>query len=193
MKSKDQVLLEEAYEKVLLCEKGYDEAWEMFHLKGTDVQKMNRELFGFKYKTPEKMDKDSKVDVLAKKLGAYIDKLPVQKFSWKKITELKTMDSKWLKAFQSIQESPNVEQECIKLMSQRDAEGEPRPGGKKTNEEILNDVKNGLGDPVVLLKMPSTFYAVGGRTRMFAALATKTDIKAIVLTPEILQKFKDQD
>jgi len=190
MKSKDQVLLEEAYEKVLLCEKGYDEAWELFHLKGTDVQKMNKELFGFNYKTPEEMDKDTKVDKLAKRLGAFIDKLSVQKFSWKKITELKTMDSKWLKAFQSIQESPNVEQECIKLMSQRDAEGEPRPGGKKTNEEILQDVKKGLGDPVVLLKMPAAFYAVGGRTRMFAALATKTDIKAIVLTPEILQKFK---
>ncbi len=190
MKSKDQLLLEEAYEKVLLNEKGYDEAWEMFHLKGSDVQQMNKELFGFNYETPEAMNKDSNVDVLAKRLGVFIDKLPAQKFPWNKITELKTMDPKWLKAFQSIQESPNVEQECVKLMSQRDAEGEPRPGGKKTNEEIINDVKHGLGDPVVLLKMPTAFYAVGGRTRMFAALATKTDIKAVILTPEILQRFK---
>jgi hypothetical protein len=37
--------------------------------------------------------------------------------------------------------------------------------------------------------MPSKTYIVGGRTRTFAALAIKTDIKATILTPEILQKF----
>ena len=185
-------LLAEKYEQVLLNEDGYEEAWEMFHLKGSDVQKMNRELFGFNYETPEAMNKDPKVDMIAKSLGTFIDKLKIQKLPWNKIPGLKTMVPKWLKAFQSIQDSPNVEQECVKLMLQRDAEGGPRPGGKKPNEKIIKDIKEGLGDPVVLLKMPSAFYAVGGRTRMYAALATKTDVRAIILTPEILQQWKHQ-
>lgn len=189
MKSRDQQLLEEAYQKVLLNEDGYAEAWELFHLPGTDVQQMVRTLFRFNYKSKEAMDNDPRVDALAKKLGSYMDRLPVQKFPWNKIPTLITLDAKWVKAFQSVQDSPNPEEECIKLMEQRDAEGGERPGGKKTNAEILNDVKTGSGDPVVILQMPSKTYIVGGRTRTLAALAIKTDIKSVILTPDILQGF----
>ena len=71
-----------------------------------------------------------------------------------------------------------------------DEGGAKRPGGKLGNDTLFSNIKNGLGDPVVILKTPSASYAVGGRTRMFAALAAKTDIKAIILTPEILRQFK---
>jgi hypothetical protein len=190
MKSRDQILLEECYQKILLIsERGYDEAWELFHLPGADVQQMVKSLFKFNYKTREEMDNDDKVDQLAERIGAIIDKMPAQKFPWNEIHKLKTLDTKWVQAYQAIQDSPNVEEECIKLMDQRDAEGEKRPGGKKTNKEIFDDVVKGLGDPAVYLKMPSAIYAVGGRTRTFVALATKTNIKAVILTPEILQRF----
>jgi len=192
MKNKDTLLLEAAYQRVLLNEAGYSEAWELFHLPGPDVQQMVRNLFRFNYKSKEAMDDDPKVDALAKKLGSYIDRLPVQKFPWNKIPTLITLDAKWVKAFQSIQNSPNVEEACIKLMEQRDAEGGERPGGKKNNSEIVDDVKKGSGDPVVILQMPSKTYIVGGRTRTFAALGIKTDIKAVILTPDILQGFIKQ-
>jgi hypothetical protein len=135
------------------------------------------------------MDKDSKVDDLAHKLGSYMDTLPVVKYPWNEIPNLKETDPKWIKAMQSIQNSPDVESEYIKLMTQRDNQGEPRPGGKKGNDELFNGVKQGTEDPVVILKLPTGMYAVGGRTRMYAALASKTNIKAIILTPEILSKF----
>jgi len=189
MDKKDQQLLEEAYQRILLNEDGYAEAWELFHLPGKDVQQLIKSLFKFNYKSKEAMDEDPKVDQLAKKLGSYIDKLQTQMFPWDKIPSLKTLDVKWVKAFQSIQVSPNVEEECIKLLDQRDQEGDPRPGGKLTNKEIIEMVKKKLGDPVVYLQMPSSLYAVGGRTRTFVALALKIPIKAVILTPEILKYF----
>lgn len=173
----------------LILEKNYDEAWELFHLKGQDVRELVKNVFKLNYPTPEAMDRDPKVDKLAHQLGAYMDRLPVVSFPWNQIPALETMDPKWVKQMLQIQNLPNAEQAYIELMNKRDEEGGPRPGGKKGNDELINDVKNDRAEPVVILKMPSKMYAVGGRTRMFAALALKKNIRAIILTPENLVRF----
>ena len=190
MKNRDQILLEEAYTRVLLQEKNYDEAWELFSLKSQEVKDLVKKVFKLNYPSLDAMNNDPKVDELAHKLGDYMDSLPVTKYYWSQIPNLKEIDQNWIKKMQTIQNAENVEQEYIKLMTQRDKEGGERYGGKLGNNTLFNNVKNGLGDPVVILKTPSASYAVGGRTRMFAALAAKTDIKAIILTPEILRQFK---
>jgi hypothetical protein len=190
MKNKDQVLLEQAYLKVLLNEKNYDEAWELFSLKSPDVKKLVKNVFKLNYPDLETMNNNPKVDELAHKLGAYMDTLPIVKYPWGKIPNLKEIDLNWIKKMQLIQNSVNPEEEYIKLMDKRDAEGGERYGGKLANKQLFNNVKQGIGDPVVLLKLGEITYAVGGRTRMFAALASKTDIKAIILTPENLSRFK---
>lgn len=176
-------------ESFLSSEKNYYEAWELFHLKNPAVKKLTKNLFELDYSSPEAMDKDPKVDELAHKLGVYIDTLPVVEYSWKEIPNLKEIDPKWIKIMQSIQDLPNVKEKYVELMTKRDNEGDERPDGKLTNERLFKDVEQGINDPVVLLKLSKNVYAVGGRTRMFAALASKTNIKAIVLTPKILSKF----
>ncbi len=190
MKTKDQILLEEAYLRVLLTEKNYDEAWELFSLKSPDVKKLVKNIFKLNYPDLDAMNNDPKVDELAHKLGTYMDTLPTVKYPWKKIPNLKEIDSEWIKKMQLIQNAVNPEEEYIKLMDKRDAEGGERFGGKLTNKQLFNNIKQGIGDPVVLLNIGETTYAVGGRTRMFAALASKTDIRAIILTPENLSRFK---
>lgn len=175
----------------MLLEKNYDEAWELFGHIEPEVKKLIKNIFKINNDNVEIMNKDPKVDELAHKLGAYMDTLPVTKFPWNQIPNLKEIDQNWIKKMQSIQNSSNVEAEYVKIMTQRDNEGGERFGGKLTNDTLFKNVKQGLGDPVVILKLPNAMYAVGGRTRMFAALASKTNIKAIILTPEILSKFSN--
>lgn len=179
-------LVEESF---LSSEKNYYEAWELFHLKNPNVKKLIKNIFKLNYPNSKAMDEDPKIDELAHKLGAYIDTLPVIEYSWKKIPSLKEIDSKWIKIMQSIQDVPDVKEKYAELMAKRDNEGDERPDGKLTNERLFNDVEQRINDPVVLLKLSKNMYAVGGRTRMFAALASKTNIKAIILTPKILSKF----
>lgn len=176
-------------ESFLSLEKNYYEAWELFHLKDPAVKKLIKNIFELDYPNPEAMDEDPKVDELAHELGAYMDTLPATKYPWEKIPNLKEMDSKWIKAMQSIQNAPNVKKEYVELMTKRDDEGDERPDGKLANETLFSDVEQGKNDPVVILKLKENAYAVGGRTRMYAALASKTNIKAIILTPKILSKF----
>jgi hypothetical protein len=176
---------------MVLTESNYHEAWELFHLGKDDgnVRKFVKDVLKINNDDPDKLNKDPKIDTLAKNLGSYMDTLPVTDFPWNQISNLKTIDQNWVKEMLSIQNKPNVEEEYVRLMDRRDKEGGERPGGKLENSKLFNLVKSKTAEPVVILKLPTGMYAVGGRTRMFAAVASKTNIRAIILTSENLLKF----
>ena len=190
MKNNDIILLEQAYNSIyskenntFLCESGYSEAWELIGHKISEVREIAKTIFNLGNYNPQ----DVKVDDFCIYLGAYIDKLPTTALSWEKIPTLLEMDQKYIKLMQDIQDKPNTRELYIQTMTKRDEDG-PRPEGKLSNGVLYDTVKANKMEPPVLIHISSGLYAVGGRTRLYAALASQTNINVIILTQQNLAK-----
>lgn len=175
----------------LICEAGYDEAWELILHSTPEVKNFVQNTL----KLVNVDANDPKMDQLAKNLGAYIDRLPTTKLSWKQIPSLKAIEQSWIKKMQEIQGKPNTLELYNQLMAQRDSKGDPRPGGRIQGgtTTLFNNIKQGVGDPAVILQLPSGMFVIGGRTRLYAALAGQMDIKVTILNQNnLLRYFQSQ-
>ena len=179
--------IKESISEALLCEKGYDEVWELILHSTPEVKNFVQGTL----KLVNVDANDPKMDELAKNLGAYIDRLPTTMLSWKQIPSLKAIEQSWIKKMQQIQGKPNVLKLYNQLMAQRDSKGDPRPGGRigGGTTTLFNNIKQGLGDPAVILQLPSGMYVIGGRTRLYAALAGQMNIKVTILNQNNLLKY----
>jgi hypothetical protein len=143
-----------------LNEASSDEAWELVGQPVPEIQQFVKQM-GYGYD-----------DQSVAKITAVIDRvistqLPVASIPKLKNLANKGTDVQTLKAVQQISGRPDAEQQYTKLMKARDA----AEGRDRDVSGYLQYVKSGNYDPPVLLKLPTGIYVIGGRTRLYAALA----------------------
>jgi hypothetical protein len=91
-----------------------------------------------------------------------------------------------LKAIQKISGSVDAAEQYATLMARRDS-GEGRDRGYEVGN-LAAAVKSGNYESPVLLKLPTGIYVIGGRTRLYAALALNVPIRVKILTPSSFAK-----
>ena len=143
-----------------LNEASSDEAWELVGQPVPEIQQFVKQMgYG--------NDEQS-----VAKITPIIDGTPATQIPAASIPKLKNLankgnDAQTLKAIQQISGRPDAAQQYTRLMQARDA-------GEGRNRDVsgyLQYVKSGNYDPPVLLKLPTGVYVIGGRTRLYAALA----------------------
>jgi hypothetical protein len=143
-----------------LDEASSDEAWELVGQPVPEIQQFVKQMG---YGNNEQS---------VAKITAFIDKAQPSQIPSASIPKLKNLankgtDVQTLKAVQQISGRPDAEQQYTKLMKARDA----AEGRNRDVSGYLQYVKSGNYDPPVLLKLPTGIYVIGGRTRLYAALA----------------------
>ena len=154
-----------------LNEASSDEAWE---LVGQPVPEIREFVKQMGYANNEQS---------VEKITPIIDRASSTKIPVESIPKLKNLanknnDAQTLKAVQKISGSPDAEQQYIKLMQARDAD----EGRKRDITGYIKYVKSGNYDPPVLLKLPTGLYVIGGRTRLYAALALGVPAKVKIIS-----------
>jgi len=145
-----------------LNEASSDEAWELVGQPGPEIQQFVKQMG---YGNNEQS---------VAKIISIIDKVQPTQITAASIPKLKNLankgnDVQTLKAIQQISGRPDAAQQYARLMQARDA-GEGRNRGYPVGD-LIQAVKSGNYDPPVLLKLPTGIYVIGGRTRLYAALA----------------------
>jgi pyrimidine deaminase RibD-like protein len=143
-----------------LNEASSDEAWELVGQPVPEIRKFVKQM-GY-----------GKDERSVEKITPIIDRASSTQIPAADIPKLKNLankgnDAQTLKAVQKISGRPDAEQQYIKLMQARDAD----EGRKRDITGYIQYVKSGNYDPPVLLKLPTGLYVIGGRTRLYAALA----------------------
>jgi hypothetical protein len=143
-----------------LNEASSDEAWELVGQPVPEIQQFVKQMG---YGNNEQS---------VAKITSIIDKVQPTQITAASIPKLKNLankgnDVQTLKAIQQISGRPDAEQQYIKLMQARDAS----EGRERDITGYIQYVKSGNYDPPVLLKLSTGLYVVGGRTRLYAALA----------------------
>ena len=91
----------------------------------------------------------------------------------------KPADPQALRDIMKIKGTPEAPQQFAQIMQTRDkAEGRTR--GYDVSK-LINAITSGDYEPPVVLKLPTGIYVIGGRTRLYAALALDKSIKVKVL------------
>lgn len=171
----------QSMKKEAINESGYDEAWELLGQPVPEIQKFAKDL-GFQND-----------DATAKKVGTIIDKIEAETLTVDKIPGLKNLankgnDAETLEAIKQISGKPDAEQQYVKLMQARDA-GEKRKRDYDVSD-LIKSVKSGNYESPVLLQLPSGLYVIGGRTRLYAALALGISAKVKIINHDT---FKQKD
>ena len=174
--------LQENYADGKVNESGYEEAWELLGQPVPEIQTFVKQL-GLKND-----------DATAKKIGTIIDNIKDTSLAANKIPGLKNLankgnDAKILKAIKQISGKPDAEQQYVKLMQARDA-GEKRNRGYDVGD-LIKKVKSGNYEPPVLLQLPSGLYVIGGRTRLYAALALSIQAKVKIISHNTFKQVKE--
>tara|TARA_B100002019_G_scaffold267799_1_gene259132 strand:- start:140 stop:1318 length:1179 start_codon:yes stop_codon:yes gene_type:complete len=169
----------QSMKKEAINESGYDEAWELLGQPVPEIQKFVKDL-GFQND-----------DATAKKVGAIIDNVKDASLAANKIPNLKNLankgnDAETLEAIKQISGKPNAEQQYVKLMQARDA-GEKRKRNYDVSD-LIKSVKSGNYESPVLLQLPSGLYVIGGRTRLYAALALGISAKVKIINHDTFKQ-----
>jgi hypothetical protein len=124
-----------------------------------------------------------------------IDATPDTQLPAASIPKLKNLankgnDVQTLKAIQQISGRPDAAQQYAKIMQSRDA-GEGRQRGYDVSG-LINSVKSGNYEAPVLLKLATGTYVIGGRTRLYAALALGIPAKVKIISVSTFVKQGQQ-
>jgi hypothetical protein len=170
-------LIKEVLKKTL-HENTSDEAWELVGQKDPNIVKVIKDS-GLKF------DQES-VD----KLIPIIDKLPTTLINPSQIIKLKNFNNKpgeesLIKDILSISKSENPRQGYVDLMTKRDSNDTDSSGVGRQREydigSLYDQVVKGNYEPPVLINISDVLYVIGGRTRLYAGLASNKNIKAKIL------------
>ena len=162
----------------LLKEATSDEAWELVGQKDPNITKIIKDS-GLKF------DQES-VD----KITPIIDKLPTTVINSSQISKLKNFNNKsgeesLIRDILSISKSKNPRQGYIDLMTNRDSNDTDSSGtGRQRGYNIgslYDQVVKGDYEPPILLSIKGTLYVIGGRTRLYAGLASSKNVKVKIL------------
>jgi len=134
-------------------------------------------------------------DTTAKQIAPMIDATPDTQLPAASIPKLKNLankgnDVQTLKAIQQISGRPDAAQQYAKIMQARDA-GEGRQRGYDVSG-LINSVKSGNYEAPVLLKLATGTYVIGGRTRLYAALALGIPAKVKIISVSTFAKQGQQ-
>ena len=149
-----------------------DEAWELLGQKDPAIRK---------YVADRGLQNDqASVD----KVVPMIDKARQSTINPSQIPQLKNLANKpadptALKNILKIKGTPQAPEQFAKIMQARD-QAEGRSRGYDVGK-LINAINTGSYDPPVVLKLPSGNYVIGGRTRLYAALALNKPINVKVL------------
>ena len=125
------------------------------------------------------------------KITPVIDATPSTELPSASIPKLKNLANKpgegaILQALQSISGQPDADKHFKQLMTKRDS-AERRQRGYDVSS-LISSVKTGQYESPVLLKLPTGVYVIGGRTRLYAALALGMPIRVKILTVDSFAK-----
>jgi GNAT superfamily N-acetyltransferase len=162
-----------------LNESAYEEAWELISQPVPEIQQFVKQL-GL-----------SQDDTTANRIAPMIDATPDTQLPAASIPKLKNLankgnDVQTLKAIQQISGRPDAAQQYAKIMQSRDA-GEGRQRGYDVSN-LINSVKSGNYESPVLLKLATGTYVIGGRTRLYAALALGIPAKVKIISMSTFAK-----
>jgi hypothetical protein len=149
-----------------------DEAWELLGQKDPAIRKYVADLG---------LQNDQ---ASVNKVVPMIDKARQSQINPSQIPQLKNLankpaDPQALRNILKIKGTPQAPEQFAKIMQARDrAEGRSR--GYDVGK-LINAISTGNYDPPVVLKLPSGNYVIGGRTRLYAALALNKPINVKVL------------
>jgi hypothetical protein len=166
-----------------LNESAYEEAWELISQPVPEIQQFVKQL-GL-----------AQDDPTAKQIAPMIDATPDTQLPAASIPKLKNLankgnDVQTLKAIQQISGRPDAAQQYAKIMQARDA-GEGRQRGYDVSG-LINSVKSGNYEAPVLLKLATGTYVIGGRTRLYAALALGIPAKVKIISVSTFAKQSQQ-
>jgi GNAT superfamily N-acetyltransferase len=167
----------------VLNESAYEEAWELISQPVPEIQQFVKQL-GL-----------AQDDTTAKQIAPMIDATPDTQLPAASIPKLKNLankgnDVQTLKAIQQISGRPDAAQQYAKIMQSRDA-GEGRQRGYDVSG-LINSVKSGNYEAPVLLKLATGTYVIGGRTRLYAALALGIPAKVKIISVSTFAKQGQQ-
>lgn len=173
---------------------GYQEAGELMGQKDPDIMAFIAKI-GIPHKPPGSHWSDED-DNYAINLGKIIDSIPSNAtIEPNQIPNLKNLANKpgqeqLPQQLSQISGQPDAAQKYIDFMQKRDS-GEGRNRGYNV-ADLVKKVQSGDYSPPVLIKGGSGLVVVGGRTRLYAALALGIPIKVKVLDENIKQKMPQQ-
>jgi len=116
-------------------------------------------------------------------IASRIDAIPDQQLPAASIPRLKNLTNKpgegaILQTLQGISGRPDAAEQYIQLMQKRDsAEGRQRDHVSG----LMDQIRSGQYESPVLLKLPTGLYVIGGRTRLYAALALGVPTKVKII------------
>jgi len=149
-----------------------DEAWELLGQKDPAIRK---------YVAGLGLQNDQ---ASVNKVVPMIDKARQSTINPSQIPQLKNLankpaDPQALKNILKIKGTPQAPEQFAKIMQARD-QAEGRSRGYDVGK-LINAISTGNYDPPVVLKLSSGNYVIGGRTRLYAALALNKPINVKVL------------
>jgi hypothetical protein len=161
----------------IIIESSYEEAWEL-------VGQENSVISNIVSKSGYNNDEES-----VQKLIPIIEKLPVKEFTYENIKEFKNLENKkndkgLINLMKKISDTKNPRKEYDFFMKKRDS-SENRNRGYEPVENF-DRIVSGEYEPPVVLQVNGKYYVIGGRTRIYASIASNTPIKIKILKPNDL-------
>jgi len=169
--------------KEFIVESAYEEAWELISQPVPEIQKFVKDLGLLQ-------NKES-----AEKISPLIDAVAEKEIPASSIPKLKNLankgnDAQTLQSIIKISGQPNAAEQYAKLMKARDA-GEKRNRGYDVSG-LINSIKSGNYEAPVLLQLPTGLYVIGGRTRLYAALALNVPAKVKIISGDTFKQKLDE-
>jgi len=169
--------------KEFIVESAYEEAWELISQPVPEIQKFVKDLGLLQ-------NKES-----AEKISPLIDAAAEKEIPASSIPRLKNLankgnDIQTLQSIIKISGQPNAAEQYAKLMRMRDA-GENRIRGYDVSG-LVNSIKSGHYEAPVLLQLPTGLYVIGGRTRLYAALALNVPAKVKIISADTFKQKLDE-
>jgi hypothetical protein len=164
----------------LLRESGYEEAGELLSQPVPEIRQFVSALG-----LPSPIDWNNPQQIkLAQRLGAVIDSVPATAIAAAAIPQLKNLANKpgedrILKQIISISGKPNAAERYATIMNARDS-AEGRKRGYDVGS-LIQSLQNGRYESPVILQLPTGLYVIGGRTRLYAALALGQQINVKII------------
>ena len=177
-----KIIHESINSRRLIKESGYEEAWELIMMPQEEIQNLVKSYFGL-----ENIDlNDPEIDEFCQTLGKIIDEMETSTINWFDLKRISWDgdNTKWLPAIDKLAKLGMTPKEIFDLvMEVRDAGSnrERQPGGVNA---LYNSVLNDEYEPPVLLFTGGNLYAVGGRTRLFAAYAQRKEKIKVILVKD---------
>jgi hypothetical protein len=166
-----------------LTEGASDEAWELVGQKDPNISKIVKDA-GYKY------DEES-----VSKLTPIIEKTPITNISPSQILKLKNFNHKpgqesLINDIVNISKSKDPKQGYIDLMAKRDKKDDNRQRGYDIGN-LYDQVVKGNYESPVLIEIKGVLYVIGGRTRLYAGLASNKNINVKIIKISQLKETPD--